>query len=322
MRGAPEDRPIALALELFPNLTSIDIRYSGDFEVHLFYLLGRILMTKIEQHTDLKRRGILFAKLTSVTISAPSEYGIELIDFFATLPSVKIINAENFVNNSESPQAVLPEKGSNASDLNISNADISPRRLMIHLQRYEQLQSFTYWPTNDPRPRNHFDALMIITALVASAQNSLRELHIRSGSATPEYMGSLRKFRVLEYVETDIDLLFRPNIRRPGNFFPSLPSSIEEVKLHGWQSTDSDFEALIIHLIRAKNESPGLRSIDFFETNLTRSHAARLQDLCAENNICLKFVDGENVSLPIYTRHRGHYAERQAKKALAQREKL
>ena len=320
LSGAPEDHLIGLALVFFPNLTSIDIRYSRDFECHTFYRLSRLLKNTIRQYTDTKSNGVLFPKLTSVTISTPGNGDIELIEVFATLPSVKIVNSEKFVSNTESLEAIVPEKGSNVSDLNISNADLSPRRLTIHLQRFERLQSFTYWPTSDPQPWYKFDAFMIITALLASTQNSLRELHIRSGSATPEYMGSLRKFRVLECLETDTDLLFGPKGYQ--NFSTSLPSSIKEVKLHGWLSAYRHLKALLVHLTGAKNDFPYLTSIEFFETNLPEDQAARLQDLCAKNNICLRFVDCEHVSLPIYTRHRGHYAERQAKKAWTQRESL
>ena len=320
LSDAPEDHLIGLALMFFPNLTSIDIRYSRDFESQTFYRLSRLLINTIRQYTDTKSNGVLFPKLTSVTISTPGDGDTELIQVFATLPSVKIVNAEKLVSNTEALEAIVLEKGSNVSDLNISNADLSPRGLTIHLQRFEKLQSFTYWPTSDPEPQYEFDAFMIITALLASTQNSLRELHIRSGSADPEYMGSLRKFRVLENLETDTDLLFGPE--RYQNFSTSLPSSIKEVKLHGWPCTYGNFQALLVHLTRAKNDFPSLTSIEFFETSLPEHHAARLQDLCARSNICLKLVDCEPDSLPIYTRHRGHYAERQAKKTLTQRKNL
>ena len=281
-------------------------------------------MNRIRQDTDTKSSGVLFAKLTSVTISAPDGYvgDIELIEAFATLPSVKIINADKVVSNTESLEAIVPDKGSNASDLNLSNADLSPHRLTIHLQRFEQLQSFTYWPTSDPPPRYDFDAFMIITALLASTQNSLRELHIRSGSVTPEYMGSLRKFRVLECLEPDTDLLFGPSLARHQNFSTSLPSSIKEVKLHGWRSTYANLLALLRHLIRTKNDFPSLRRIEFFDTTLCKLRPLRLGVMCAMVNISLRIRDSEHVSLPIYTRHRGHYAERQAKKMLTQGESI
>ena len=322
---APEEYQINLALTLFPNLTSIDILYSLYFlQTEAFYRLSRLLMNTIRQYTDMKSSGALFAKLTSVTISAPDDCvgDIELIEAFATLPSVKIINADKVVSNTESLdslEAIVPDKGSNASDLTLSNADLSPRRLTIHLQRFERLQSFTYWPTSDPRPRYDFDAFMIITALLASTQNWLRELDIRSGSATPKYMGSLRKFKVLECLETDCDLLFGPSLAEHQTFSTSLLSSIKEVKLHGWRSTYANLDALLRQLIRAKNDFPTLWRIEFFETTLRKPGPEILGFMCARVNISLIVRDGE---LPIYTRHRGHYAERQAKKALTQGESI
>ena len=322
---APQEYLINLALRLLPNLTSIDILYPLDFiETEPFYRLSRLLMNTIRQDTDTKSSGVMFAKLTSVTISAPDDCvgDIELIEAFATLPSVKIINADKVVSKTESLEAIVPDKGSNASDLNLSNADLSPHRLTIHLQRFERLQSFTYWPTSDPRPRYDFDAFMIITALLASTQNSLRELHIRSGSATPEYMGSLRKFRVLECLETDTDLLFGPSLAKHQNLSTSLPSSMKDVKLHGWCSTYANLQALLAHLIRARNDFPSLRGIEVFESTLFKPPPDKLEVMCARVKIFLKIWDSEHISLPIYTRHRGHYAKRQAKKALTQGESI
>ena len=316
--GKSEEYLIGLALMFFPNLTSIDIRYSCDSESQSFYRLSRLLMNKIRRHTDSKHSEVLLAKLNSITISAPDDGDVELIEYFAMLPSVKIINAEKFVSIIDTLQAIMPEKGSNVSDLNISNADLSPRRLAIHLQSYGWLQSFTYWPTSDPQPRYKFDAFMIITALLASTQNSLRELHIRSGSATPEYMGSLRQFRVLEYLETDTDLIYRNSVQRSRyqTCSATLPSSIEDVKLHGWHYTNHELEILLTDVTGFKNDLPSLRSIEFFETTLCEDLRTTLEELCARVNISLKITNSEHVSLPIYTRHRGHYAERRAKKAL------
>ena len=309
-----EEDLIGLVLMFFPNLTSIDIRCSPELETQTFYQLSRLVMETIRQHENTKSKGVLFAKLTSVTISAPGAGDIELIESFATLPSVKIINAENFASNADSLEAIVSDKGSNASDLNIYNADLSPRRLTILLQRFEWLQSFTYWPKDGAKQLYRFDPFMIIIALLATTQNSLRELHIRSRSATPKYMGSLRKFRVLEYLETDTDLLFGSASWTHQTFSTSLPSSMKEVKLHGWRFTDRNFKGLIGSLIKAKHEFPSLRSIEFFEIKVSNDYATKLQDLCARNNIYLKIVDCENVSLPTYTRHSGYFAERQAKR--------
>ena len=316
---------INLALTLFSNLTSIDIHCSRDFG-NRTYQLG-LLADMVCLYTDSAISVSLFAKLTSVTISGgggPGDYlgDIDVIEAFATLPSVEIINADKVVSHTEALEAIVAEKGSNASDLNISNADLSPPRLTMLLQRFEQLQSFTYWPASDPQPRNEFDAFMIITALSANTQDFLRELHIRSGSATPKYMGSLRKLRVLEYLETDSDLLFGPSLARHLTFSTSLPSSIKEVKLHGWRSLHVDLEALLLNLISAKDDFPCLTRIEFVETRIRRQRLTRLEVMFAKANISLRITDSEHVTLPIYTRHRGHYAERQAKKALTQRESL
>ena len=320
VHSAPEYNLIALALMLFPNLTSIDVRGFHDFE--RFYNLRCILADMIWQTLDTESSGVLFPKLTSVTVSAPGEAAIALIESFATLPSVKIINADKFVASTESLETIAPAKGSKVSDLNISNADFPSYRLTVYLQRFEWLQSFTYWPTNSLEPWYDFDAFMIITALLASTKNSLRELHIRSGSgseiATQEYMGILRNFRVLEHLEINTDLLQGPHLSRDEAFLMFLPSSIKEVRLHGCRSLPDNDSFLNINLRSAMNDLPSLRSIGFFGTRFSENQATYLQNMYGRNNICLKLVDSDPVALPIYTRHRGHYAERQAKKTSTQ----
>ena len=315
---APEEYLINLALTLFSNLTSIDIRCSRDFEQRIYQME---LLEEMMWYNSYRESSVgLFAKLTSVTVSGSGDYygSIDLIEAFATLPSVKIINAERISSGSVPLEGIVLRRGSNVSDLNMSNALLSPHRLTVHLQNFEWLQSFTYSPTSDPQRHYDFDAFTIITALSASAQNSLRELHIRSGSEPQVYMGNLRGFRVLEYLETDAELLFGNSYERSRTrgFSASLPSSIEEVKLHRWHSTDRDLRILLTDLTKSKNDLPNLRSIEFFETTLCEESPTTLEAMCASVNISLKITDSEHVSLPIYNRHRGHYAERQAKKAL------
>lgn len=318
-RDAPEGTLISLALTLFSNLTSIHIHYSRDFEYRdgddTFRRVSALLRDMIYHSTARKSNQGLFAKLISVTISGSDgsfSYYANLVEVFATLPSVKIINIDRIRDFEQSLQAITPARGSNVTDLNICNADLSPHRLIFLLQSFRRLHSFTYWPTNDPQPQYKFDPFLIVTALLACAKDSLRELHIRAGPATPTYMGTLRNFRVLEYLDTDTELLY--GIMGPGlhNFSTSLPPSIHEIKLHGWHE---DFNDLLGDLRKSRIDFPRLRNIEIFQNRFHQDDMAGLRDACAVINISLQLAHHAQGSLPVYDRHRGHYAERQAKKA-------
>lgn len=81
---------IALALTLFLNLTSIAIQNSRGFNLSW-------LGSTIPRIADANHPGGPLAKLTSVTIRASycsSSIDPIFIEVFATLPSVKIINAQ------------------------------------------------------------------------------------------------------------------------------------------------------------------------------------------------------------------------------------
>lgn len=316
LKAGGEDVLIALALTLLPNLGSMEFRPLHDSN-------SLIVMT-INSIAEAKHPGGPLAKLSSVTIGASSELdGMvdmdpfidpRLIEAFATLPSVKIINAERVCGDSEKLEDIVPMK-SNLTDLNMWDGDLSPHRLMLLLQSFKSLQSFTYSPASEYDGEYGFDAFSIVANLLLCAQDSLRELQVRARPAKPEYMGSLRKFRVLEYLDTDTKLLFGGSESLVQNFQTSLPASIREVKLHG---EHRNREALSLHLnslTKARTLLPNLSSIELFETIMPEREAARLQDMCATVNISLKIRDYGHDSTPTFARHRSSYAERQAKKA-------
>lgn len=173
-RDASEGTLISLALTLSSNLTSIHIHYSRDFEYRdgddTFRRVSALLRDIISHSTARKSNQGLFAKLISVTISGSDgyfSYYTNLVEVFATLPSVKIINIDRIRDFEQSLQAITPARDSNVTDLNICNADLSPHRLMFLLQSFQRL---TYWPTNDPQPRYKFDPFLIVTALLACAK--------------------------------------------------------------------------------------------------------------------------------------------------------
>lgn len=240
LKAGEEDVLIALALMLFPNLTSIDIQ-----DPRLTPRVERM----IRRITDAIYPDMVpLAKLISVTIGTPdSNFCIDLktIELFATLPSVQTVNAAWIGGKIEILEHIVPTKGSNVTDLNVMYGDVLPQRLMLFLQSFGLLQSFRYWPASSPHLEHDFDPFSIVTNQLACAQVSLRELQIRAGSTTKKYMGSLCTFCVLEHLDTDTMILFGDSYSLVQNFQTCLPPSIQEVKLHGEHRNNN---ALRLHL--------------------------------------------------------------------------
>ncbi len=325
LKEGQEKDLVVLAPLLFPNLTSIELRFSQHFEFQTSTYIRSLIEYLIPCYADEIHPRTPFDKLVSVTIGASGGFfsHVSLMEAFAMLPSVRIINGERIHGESGRLHSIyVPRTGSKVTDLNLSHSEVPPQRLMILLQRFERLQSFAYLAECDLHRQHQFDPFSIITVLSACAQDSLRELHIRAGFATENYMGSLRKFRVLEYLDTDTTLLlgrFNNGYTTSGynvnqSFSTSLPSSIRVVKLHGWHSPFFYLQKLFASLADSRNDFPRLRSIELLETKISQHNAAILQDVCAILNI----VECGHDSFPMFTRLRGHYAQRQAKKPLNQ----
>ena len=224
-----EDVLIALAITMFPNLTSISISREFGLAPRLEVIFRGIVDANSPARVPL-------TKLTCVNLWSPEnrhQIDLRVAEVFSQLPSVKIINTDHvFAAPWDYIDDVVPIRRSEVTDLKMSYADISPHRLMLLLENVEHLQSFSYWPKDDCG-KCRFDPFLVVTSLLACAHHSLRELYIRGRSAMNQYIGRLRKLRVLEILEIDTTLLFGCVGSLQRNFQATLPSSIRMVTLHG-----------------------------------------------------------------------------------------
>lgn len=323
MKRGEECVLIALALTLFPNLTSIN--YKTSINSLTSRILTLLIARTIRVIAKWNRPSGPLAKLISASFSASDYIFIDAIEVFTTLPSIKIINVENFGGNERRFEGLKdnpPILGSRVTDLNISCDHVPPRNIMPLVQSFEQLQSFTYGSESDSQQECLLDVSTIITGLLACARNSLRELEIRARSQSTVQDKCLRKFRVLESLNIDVSLLFGSSDTAQ-NLQSFLPASIREVKLHGWRPTLSGLRLHVINLTKSRNLLPFLSNIELFGTGFVENDAARFQNVCAKVNISLTFPSGGGYfSLATSARHMSHYAERQAKKSLTRSEVL
>ncbi len=272
---------VALALTMFPNLTSIDFQDINQ----------ALLLNKTIPHIVHAKDGPL-AKLIRVNINAFDSISFvdpDIIELFSRLPSVKVINAERIGGSDHKLESQVPRTdSSNVTDLNISDGRIPPQCLTVLLQSFRWLQSFTYWPLDDFQRDyafgetgvglidNEFDAFSIVTSLLACARDSLRELRLRAGTLDQSYMGCLRNFRVLEYLETDATLLFGQRYLTAQTFQTSLPPSIRMVRLHVRCSHNSMLKEQLSGFTDFEEPLPNLSSVELFDIRLSENKVAAL----------------------------------------------
>ncbi|MCJ1458004.1 hypothetical protein MMC28_008373 [Mycoblastus sanguinarius] len=229
IKAGVEDGLIALALTLLPNLASIDFQDSIEMYMRVAEVARRIAQEPSGSSP--------LSNLTHVNVGMPpsacsDEHAeAEAIEMFAGLPSVRVINGNKVGGNDEYLESLMLITSSNVTDLNFSKSDIPPQRLMLLLSGFSCLQSFTYWPSIDLDRAYGFEPLLIVNALMAYARNTLRELRLRAGSALKTYMGSLRHFSVLEYLDTDMVLLLGSPAETVQDIAPSCPRSLRHIKL-------------------------------------------------------------------------------------------
>jgi len=191
----------------------------------------------------------------------------ESIEILARLESLRLINAFNVCDPGTDLASFKQLATTKVTSLNISHGDIAPQRLMLLLEGFTSLQSFSYWPGGvTGHSRHPFEPLVITRALLDCAQNSLRELRFRAPGAAQAYMGSVRRFGALEYLEWDTTLLLGDAHESIVKVEDSLPNSIQAVKLfdgksskrHGLMCAD-----IVRQLIEAKAALlPNLKNVE------------------------------------------------------------
>lgn len=109
---------------------------------------------------------------------------------------------------------------------------VDPMSMSEFVFTTNKLERFCYWPDHIAVDAQDFDAFWIRTALLFNARDTLKSLTIAAYKRTRKYMGSLKSFGCLEFLETDLRLLIGDppiNIHTPSSI---LPDSTKEVKLH------------------------------------------------------------------------------------------
>ena len=313
MRNGDEDVLFALAVTLVPNLRAVE--FGNQWEYY-----GRVAEVLRNIGYPLLKSSAPFSQLTTITIQpeAGGDYiDLDAIEAFASLPSVKVLNIHRSYASGDNLELIKALRGSNVTDVNISDSDIPVQRLAVLLDNFDNLQSFSYWPGGDAAMESVFQPFFIIKILLSCAQHSLRELNIRQGMSTNStYMGSLYKFSVLESLEAELPLFIGDStyaadaIRR---FTRSFPLSLRTIKLIARDEQRYQYASMLEGLVRYKKERmPNLTRVELVNTGLRPQDMRTWQAKCERVGVSLILTKQYPVVLPVFTNRRTHFAERQA----------
>ena len=317
MKGGGEEDLIVLALPMFPNLTLIEFRASND---HVLPRLFEFTQFIAAERAQTSTGNTPLSSLTRINIgvstrgTSPGWVDILTVQAFAILPSVRVINADCLYGSMNDLKSDIPPfLHSNVTDLKFSRADLPPDRVMLLLEGFDSLQSFAYWSARNSSRPSLFSPFLIIKGLLASSQQTLRELYLRAGNEDWDYMGSLCRFTALESLETDLLLLLGPLPRTKVTFETSLPPSIRILKLYGGPSLmytrDMQCQNLLNGLPNLKIRFSKLSNIALLGFKIPEIRAQDMARRCGDVGTTLVVMHrGLNV-YPIFDRHQGHRIE-------------
>ena len=327
VRDGNEMPLIAFALTKLPNLTSVILQDFNSEERlpangELFFTINRMIAplvpfygTGIPEALPSSRNqpiSPLMPNLTYVWVEPGfnpenPETFIDggAIEAFAALPSVKVINGHRIGGGEEDVELAEPLENSHATTLNLSACDISLQRKFRFLEGFTYLESCTYWPSSRTEPSQTYEPLLYVWALMIGAKNTLRRLTLRSASDNASYMGSLRRFEALEYLETDLISLVGDFSQTNKTLEASLPPNIQEVILYDDSSDSHCYEDQLDSLAEEKESSTPHLSRFKFVFPFGRVDGTGITDWTKtfkEAGISLEFEDYDSVPPPVFSK--------------------
>lgn len=228
---------IALLLLHLPNLISFDLQDQGACTRRIFDILelnselgGASLLPKLKylRFDHAKVEGQLGGCLED----------INRLKHALALPSVATLEAKALERvQHDEIGAPVPAQSSDISSLSFIECGLSPKSMFELLEATKKLTSFSYvWPIASQGPQiwidAPFDPFWIRGALLAFAKDSLRKLTLRAERSRASWMGCLKPFKVLQEIDTDHFMLFKPTSERMTELTEVLPGSIESLTLH------------------------------------------------------------------------------------------
>ena len=232
-----EDVIIALLLSLLPKVHTLRFDCRHLVPETCLHVVRRIASTPT---------ATALSRLRNVKIdfynSIPSEQPLAMLASFAALPSLVSISAKNI-----GPAEYLPSEDSSTtmtskvSKLTLKRISIDTDDLSSFLAMFEPLQEFKFESLVPRFIHVYFYPRDITNSLFCHSGKTLTHLTLHSRCNAPEksaqWMGSLRKFKVLTHIRTDWCLLLDEREPLEHQLMDNLPYTVQELTL----KVDPDF---------------------------------------------------------------------------------
>ena len=317
MRAGNEESLIYITLTKVPNLTSVILQnHVGIAHVasidQLYFSINERVSKSLSLGGVSQNQSItpLMPSLTQVWVEPgfnPDEptafIDLGAIEAFAALPSVREINGHRILGCGHEIDLACPVETSYATVLKLSMCDIASERMFLFLEGFTHLQEFVYWPAATVESYHPYEPLYIVRALMFAARDTLRRLTIRSASNEASYMGSLRRLKALEYLETDCTSLVVDLTREIGMEL-AVPPTLKQIKLF---DRDNDRATVEYFLTEVPGEDTLLPRLDQLTFVLQPGAMAdtEMEEFKKEHQkagILLEFEDINQVPLPLFTK--------------------
>ena len=301
LRAGDEVAVYSLMLTKLPNVRAISLTWRTLAPDLLFHTLEAIARSRDTE---------ALSRLVKVRLG-PYETSFKWVLIFATLPSVKVIEAWGISFSCDCPnhhdpdrcscdchgyerqpgcdyaahhdQTILRPRTSAVSHLAFNGCNMNMKRICGYLEGLRALKSFE-WLSVLPIDEE-FEPMAIVNALLAQAKSTLQRLHL-----TPSFYGRKREctlvgFEVMKELGIDYNFLLGHRPSGICKLVDVLPTSIEKVRLKALRTEDYDTaKHHVLEIIQQKVK--GLPNLKVFTIELSQmdinfiAHMVTLKNKC------------------------------------------
>ncbi|KAL2048393.1 hypothetical protein N7G274_000304 [Stereocaulon virgatum] len=317
VRDGDEEPLIYITLTKLPNLTSVILQnLNGEERLPsndlLYFSINKIVSSSLSSGGVPQNQSAtsLMPNLNQVWVEPgfnPDNWTAFIdagaIEAFAALPSVREINGHRIGGYRNDIMVAYPVETSYATVLKLSMCDISAERMFLFLEGFKHLQEFTYWPAARTESLQPYEPLFIVRALMFAAKDTLRRLTLRSASTRTSYMGSLRRFNALEYLETDLTSLIA-DFTRDITLELALPPTLQQIKLFDRDNNRPTVDYFLTEVADKEALLPHLDQLTFV-LQVEAMADTEMEEWKKEYQmagISLEFEDYDQIPLPLFAK--------------------
>ena len=259
-----EDPILALLVLILPKLTTLSLNKLGCTDARLFKTLSQV--------SGIGNQPPPASRLTKIRYQKKNaEYynSLSALRPFAALPWVKSLSAWNIRDNDSGHNTYYeywfsPLIPFNVVDLQFHSSSIGRKRFAQFVESFRGLESFTWsglFLGRDEAASRSFDPFWVCAALLTHAK-TLVSLTLVFHQTERSFIGDIRSFEVLKFLDTEVHLLLRERDFLEANSLAYLlPANIEKLCLRSMETDDDEILPLISGMARNKIWLPSLHEV-------------------------------------------------------------